>query len=118
MDNEETGLETPSAGGGLSPQAGARGPSQTGVQVDDSRAYATYANFCRVIGTPEELILDFGLNPQTSGAPTEPVVVNQRIITNLFTAKRLLGVLQMTLERHEGAFGAVETDVQRRVTRS
>ena len=54
------------------------------VQIDDSKALALYANFCRVTGTPEELIIDFGLNPQPFGVPTEPIPVTQRIITNFF----------------------------------
>ncbi|MCA9058511.1 MAG: DUF3467 domain-containing protein, partial [Planctomycetaceae bacterium] len=33
------------------------------VVVNDSGAHAGYANFCRVSSTPEELILDLGLNP-------------------------------------------------------
>jgi hypothetical protein len=70
------------------------------------------------MGTPEELIIDFGMNSQPFGAPTEPIVVTQRVITNYYTAKRLLHVLQMTLERHEAVFGALETDVQRRVQRT
>ena len=53
--------------------------------------------------------------PQPFGIPTAPIPVTQRIITNYYTAKRLLQVLQVTLQRHEGAFGVVETDVQRRV---
>jgi len=85
------------------------------VQIDDSKAYAAYANFCRVTGTPEELIVDFGLNPQPFGVPTEPVKVSQRIVTNYYTAKRMLHALQLTLQRHEAAFGVLETDVQKRV---
>ena len=85
------------------------------VKGDDSKLIAMYANFCRVTGTPEELIIDFGLNPQPFGVPTEPVVVNQRIVTNFFTAKRMLHALQLTLQRHEQAFGVLETDVQKRV---
>jgi hypothetical protein len=84
------------------------------VEVDDSRAIACYANFCRVTGTPEELIIDFGLNTQSLGVPTEPIAVTQRIVTNWFTAKRLAQVLHMTLQRHEATFGAIETDVQKR----
>jgi hypothetical protein len=42
-------------------------------------------------------------------------VVNQRIVTNFFTAKRMLHALQLTLQRHEQAFGVLETDVQKRV---
>jgi hypothetical protein len=83
--------------------------------VDDSQAVASYSNFCRVTGTPEELIIDFGLNPQPVGVPTEPIRVSQRIITNFYTAKRMLQVLQTTVQRHEATFGALEIDVQRRV---
>lgn len=88
------------------------------VKVDDSKLVAMYANFCRVTGTPEELIIDFGLNPQPFGVPTEPVVVSQRIVTNFYTAKRLLAALQLTIQRHEAAFGVLETDVQKRVVPS
>lgn len=85
------------------------------VEIDDSKVLATYANFCRVTGTPEELIIDFGLNPQPFGIPTHPIPVTQRIITNFFTAKRMLHALQLTIQRHEATFGVLETDVQKRV---
>jgi hypothetical protein len=88
---------------------------QPQIQIDDTRATPLYSNFCRVTGTPEELIIDFGLNPQPFGVPTEPIAVTQRIITNYYTAKRMLAALQMTLQRHEAVFGVLETDVQRRV---
>ncbi len=80
---------------------------RTRVEVDDKGAMCTYANFCRVTGTPEELILDFGLNAQPFGVPTEPVEVKQRIVTNYS--------LHMSVARHEQAFGVLETDVQKRV---
>ena len=85
------------------------------VQLDDSGILACYANFCRVNGTPEELIIDFGLNAQLFGAPTEALKVNQRLVINYYTAKRLLGALSMSVQRHEAAFGVLETDVQKRV---
>jgi hypothetical protein len=85
------------------------------VEVVDKNAVCLYANFCRVTGTPEELILDFGLNAQPFGMPTEPVEVKQRIVTNYFTAKRMLQALHMSVQRHEQAFGVLETDVQKRV---
>jgi hypothetical protein len=88
-------------------------PPRHTVEVKDSGVNACYANFCRVTGTPEELIVDFGLNPQPS--PTEPVVVTQRIVTNYYTAKRMLYALQLTVQRHEQAFGVLETDIQKRV---
>lgn len=85
------------------------------VQIDDSKAFAAYANFCRVTGSPEELIIDFGLNPQPFGVPTEPIPVTHRIITNFYTAKRMLHALTLTVQRHEATFGVLETDVQKRV---
>ncbi len=85
------------------------------VEVNDKDAVCLYANFCRVTGTPEELILDFGLNAQPFGVPTEPVEVKQRIVTNYYTAKRMLQALHMSVQRHEQAFGVLETDVQKRV---
>ena len=98
-----------------SSSAAAVQPTRPQIQIDDSKAYATYANFCRVTGTPEELIIDFGLNPQPFGVPTEPIAVTQRIVTNFFTAKRMLHALQLTVQRHEATFGVLEVDVQRRV---
>ena len=93
----------------------AEGQQRQQVVVDTSKAHAAYANFCRVTGTPEELIIDFGLNSQLVGVPTEPIEISERIVVNYFTAKRLLGALQMSLQRHEAAFGILETDVQKRV---
>lgn len=87
----------------------------TQIEVDDSQATAAYANFCRATGTPEELIIDFGLNERPFGAQAHPIRITQRIVTNFYTAKRLLQVLNMTIQRHEAAFGVLETDVQRRV---
>ena len=85
------------------------------VQVNDDNAVATYANFCRVTGSPEELIVDFGLNPQPIGVPKDPIQVKQRIIVNFYTAKRLLAALQMSVARHESVFGVLETDINKRV---
>jgi hypothetical protein len=90
-------------------------PQRAQLQIDDTKVIACYANFCRVTGTPEELIIDFGLNPQPVGIPTQPIPVTQRIITNFYTAKRMLHALQLTVQRHEATFGVLEIDIQRRV---
>ncbi len=103
----------PASDPATAPQAPAQPQPQ--IQVDDSKAISLYTNFCRVTGTPEELIIDFGLNPQPFGVPTAPIAVTQRIVTNFFTAKRLLHALMMSIQRHEATFGMIETDVQRRV---
>jgi hypothetical protein len=85
------------------------------IEVNDAKAVASYANFCRVTGTPEELIVDFGLNKNMNPEPHEPIEIAQRLIVNFFTAKRLLAALHMAVQRHEAAFGVLETDVQKRV---
>jgi hypothetical protein len=93
----------------------AQPPQRPQIQIDDAKALANYANFCRVTGTPEELIIDFGLNPQPIGVPTQPIPITQRIITNFYTAKRMLHALSLTVQRHEATFGVLEIDVQKRV---
>ena len=108
---------TPSDAGQAAGAAGqqAAAAARQRVEVNDQNVTCSYANFCRVTGTPEELILDFGLNSQPFGTITEPVSVSQRIVTNYFTAKRMLHALQLSVARHEQAFGVLETDVQKRV---
>ena len=112
-DPHAAGAEAPPPDGGDGRQQPSQQPQQ--LQVDDLKAVSSYANFCRVTGTPEELIVDFGLNSQPVGIPTDPIVVTQRIILNYYTAKRLLAALQMSVQRHESVFGVLETDVQKRI---
>jgi hypothetical protein len=116
VSNPEQNEDVPSATETSGQPAGAPQQQQrVQVEIDDSKVMALYANFCRVTGTPEELIIDFGLNPQPFGMPTHPIPVTQRIITNFYTAKRMLHALQLTIQRHEVTFGVLETDVQKRV---
>lgn len=98
------------------PEGSTPEPQRTQIKTDDSKLVACYSNFARVTGTPEELILDFGLNAHPTAAPVETLAINQRIIVNYYTAKRLLAALSMSIQRHEAAFGVLETDVQKRVT--
>jgi hypothetical protein len=120
MDNPETysGVPTVGRNGSAYKPPASPTPPAAQVEVDDSKTTAHYANFCRLSGTPEELLIDFGLNPQPTGITTQPVVVTQRVVTGWHTAKRLLHVLQLAVERHEAAFGVLETDVQKRVRRA
>ena len=52
------------------PQAAPQPGQMQPFSVDTSQLSTVYANFCRVTGTPEELVLDFGLNTQMSPQPT------------------------------------------------
>ncbi len=95
--------------------AAPQSPAAPKVTIDADRIHALYSNFARVTGSPEELIIDFGLNPQPFGTQVESVPISQRIVMNYYTAKRFLGALQMAVQRHEQAFGVLETDVNKRV---
>lgn len=111
-DAPEVEASKPEAASQPAPQ---KAPQGVPLQVNDVNAVACYANFCRVTGSPEELIIDFGLNPQPVGVPKEPIEVKQRVIMNFYTSKRLLAALQMSVQRHEAVFGVLETDVQKRL---
>lgn len=82
--------------------------------LDESKTVSHYANFCRVTGTPEELIVDFGLNAQPLGSTDRPVQINQRAVMNYYTAKRLLHAINVAVRRHEEAFGELELDIAKR----
>src|SRR5690242_4670615 len=113
MTERENPMSEREEGAGTNPQQGQQAQT-TEVVVDDSSTLPSYSNFCRVTATPEEVILDFGLNPQPFATGRQEVKANQRIVMNFYTAKRLLTALSMTIQRHEGTFGAIELDVRRR----
>ncbi len=109
-ESDRPGGSTPGGTPGTTPPLATQA-----VECDDADATALYYNFVRVSGTPEEVILDFGLNPKPLGMPDKPIKVAQKLVANYFTAKRLLLALQMTIQRHEATFGVLEIDVNKRV---
>ena len=110
-DKDKTAEETAPA-----EEAQAPAQQQVELQVNDDDVICSYSNFCRVTGSPEELIVDFGLNPNGFRVPRNPIDIKQRIVLNYFTAKRLLAALSMSVQNHERVFGVLETDVNKRVT--
>jgi hypothetical protein len=103
-------LRTPESG---NPTPPAQQPQQ--FTTDASEISTVYTNFCRVSVTPEELVLDFGLNTQMVPTGTETVKLSHRIVMNFFTAKRLLGALMNVVLAQETSFGALELDFQKRM---
>lgn len=88
---------------------------QVSIELIDDDVKALYANLCRVSSTPEEVILDLALNPNPIGQGNVKLKVSQRVILNHYTAKRLAALLAATVQRHEQAFGPLETDIRKRV---
>ncbi len=92
-----------------------QGSQPVRIELDDADVKALYANLCRVSSTPEEVILDLALNPNPLGATSQRLKVSQRVILNHYTAKRLAALLMATVQRHEQAFGPLETDIRKRL---
>jgi hypothetical protein len=93
----------------------APGTVQSEIVLNDREAHSAYSNFARVTATPEEVIVDFALNPNPFVQGRYEVKITQRLIMNFYTAKRLCRALVATLQRIESSFGPIELDVQRRV---
>lgn len=85
------------------------------IEPDTPSLVPSYSNFCRVTGTPEEVILDFGFNAEPFGVPTRPIVINWRVIVDFHTARLFVHDLEVAIERYETKHGVLETDVQKRV---
>jgi hypothetical protein len=92
----------------------AQAPPPPEVLLNDREAHVAYSNFARVTATPEEVIVDFALNPNPLLAGKQEIAVSQRLVMNYYTAKRLCRALTATLQRHEAAFGPLELDFRRR----
>ena len=87
---------------------------QAVLTLKDSDMESRYANFFRVTATPEEVVLDFGMDMQPYSRNSRSVAIDQRVVMNYFTAKRLLTALASATQQHEKTFGAVELDPSRR----
>lgn len=94
------------------------GQQQVRLRIDEHTMTTIYANAFRTNGTAEEVMLDFGvnvMNPPAAGGQAEIVFqVNDRVIMNYFSAKRLAITLSQLIRRHEEQFGELELDVQKR----
>src|SRR5712691_9002097 len=80
-------------------------PQMPQYATDYSSLSTVYTNFCRVNVTPEELVLDFGLNTQITPTPSEPIKLSHRVVMNFFTSKRLMNALLAVVSKHENEFG-------------
>lgn len=83
--------------------------------TDYSSLSTVYTNFCRVSVTPEELVLDFGLNTTMTPNQSEPIKLTHRVVMNFYTAKRLMNALHGVVSQYENTYGALELDFQRRI---
>ena len=101
------------------------GKRQVRLRIDERNMRSGYANAFRANGTAEELMLDFGVNNIVPAAQQQaqehpqqqPEIifqVNERVILNYYTAKRLALTLGQLIRQHEDQFGTLELDVAKR----
>jgi hypothetical protein len=94
------------------------GRRQVTLRVDESDIQTRYANAFRTNGTAEEVMIDFGLNILGPGPnQEEPQIlfkVDQRVVMNYYSAKRLAMTLTQLIRRHEADFGELQLDVAQR----
>ena len=89
------------------PQA-ARPAGQPTIRWDDSTLKSSYANFCNVSSTREEVVLVFGINQAWERGQTEvKIQLTDRIILSPFAAKRLATLLTNLLREYEARFGSL-----------
>jgi hypothetical protein len=106
------------------------GQQRVQLRIDERDLTTSYANAFRTNGTAEEVMLDFGFNQmlpaqqgqqQTEGQDQTPQIlfkINNRIIMNYYTAKRMAITLSQLIRRHEQQFGELELDVSKRTQTS
>ena len=96
------------------------GQQQVRLRVDEREMSSSYANAFRTNGTAEEVMLDFGVNlvnPSSQQEGQQPEIifrVNDRVIMNYYSSKRLAITLSQLIRRHEEEFGELEMDVNKR----
>lgn len=81
------------------------------IHWDDSRMDTSYANICNISSTKEEIALLFGTNlTWQSGQKDVTVQLNNRVVMNPFVAKRLLKMLEATIQNYEKTVGPVDIE--------
>ncbi len=116
--------QVPVQGDTVEDQAKQQTGKQVRLRVDHTGMGTTYANAFKTNATSEEVIIDLGLNmvvpnPQ---AQDEPEIagdilfqVNNRLILNYYTAKRLTLSLGQLVRGYEEKFGELQLSAADRV---
>ena len=116
--------QVPVQGDSVEDQAKQQTGKQVRLRVDHTGMGTTYANAFKTNATSEEVIVDLGLNmvvPNPKGAESDIAgdilfQVNNRLILNYFTAKRLALSLGQIVRGYEEKFGELKLNVAERTT--
>ncbi|WP_198263333.1 DUF3467 domain-containing protein [sulfur-oxidizing endosymbiont of Gigantopelta aegis] len=84
-------------------------PRQPRIVWDDSKMKTAYANVCNVSTTREEFNFVFGTHRNWHQAKTDLIIdLSQRMIVSPQSAKRLLKLLEASVEKFESTYGEIE----------
>ena len=97
------------------------GQQRIRIRVDERNLKTSYANGVRPSATPEEVMLDFGMNqvlPVASQKAEREILfqANDRIILSYYAAKRLAMALTQLVRRYEAEYGEIELNSLKRRT--
>jgi len=113
------GPDVPGAGApaGQNPAEGE--PRRVDLRINQSGAETTYVNSFKHHPTPEEFMLDLGVNRlEPTGDKDRPVevqfTVSTRLVMNYHTVKRLAAAMADVVRRYESRFGPLELDARKR----
>lgn len=87
---------------------------QVQIRIDESHMQTTYANTIRTSTTPDEVVLDFGLNlpnqqqQQQDQAQQMVFSIGSRVVMNWSGAKRLANSLSQAVRAYEDARGEIQ----------
>ena len=91
--------------------AGGEGAKQqtATLRVNDANATTSYSNFAIVTSTPEEAVINFGINLMIPNQEKEVRVdVSDRVVMSYASAKRLTITLSNLIQRYESANGVID----------
>lgn len=83
---------------------------QIQLRIDESKMHMTYANTIRSSVTPDEVVLDFGMNlpvPTPDNQPAILFTVGSRVVMNWVGAKRLAISLGQMIRQYEERNGEI-----------
>ena len=97
------------------------GSGKIRLRIDESDVPTRYANSFRTNVTPEDVIIDFGMNTVTKANRSEKGVeaeilfkIDEKRIINYYTAKRLAITLSRLVRVYEDRFGELKLNVTER----
>lgn len=86
---------------------------QPNVKINDAKMTTTYANAFRQHANQHEVIVDLGVNianKSENGQVEMQFNIDNRMVMNYVTAKRLAGMLVQVVQAHEKQFGEIKAN--------